>query len=47
MRFIFKTGYAQDIALAKHGGHVFWYGLLLRRCWSPRRGWWPSTGWRS
>ena len=29
MRFIFKTGYAQDIALAKHGGHVFWYGLLV------------------
>ncbi len=29
MRFIFKTSYAQDIALAKHGGHVFWYGLLL------------------
>lgn len=29
MRFIFKTDYAQDIHLAKHGGHVFWYGLLL------------------
>ncbi len=29
MRFIFKTGYAQDIALAKHGGHVFWYGALV------------------
>ena len=29
MRFIFKTTYNQDIALAKHGGHVFWYGLLL------------------
>jgi branched-chain amino acid transport system permease protein len=28
MRFIFKTSYAQDIGLAKHGGHVFWYGLL-------------------
>ena len=28
MRFIFKTSYAQDIRLAKHGGHVFWYGLL-------------------
>ena len=28
MRFIFKTDYAQDIRLAKHGGHVFWYGLL-------------------
>jgi branched-chain amino acid transport system permease protein len=29
MRFIFKTGYAQDINLAKHSGHVVWYGLLL------------------
>jgi len=29
MRFIFKTSYAQDIGLAKHGGHVFWYGLLV------------------
>ncbi len=29
MRFIFKTRYEQDIALAKHAGHVFWYGLLL------------------
>jgi branched-chain amino acid transport system permease protein len=29
VRFIFKTDYAQDIRLAKHGGHVFWYGLLL------------------
>jgi len=29
MRFIFKTDYAQDIRLARHGGHVFWYGLLL------------------
>ena len=29
MRFIFKTDYGQDINLAKHGGHVFWYGLLL------------------
>jgi branched-chain amino acid transport system permease protein len=28
MRFIFKTDYAQDIGLAKHGGHVFWYGVL-------------------
>lgn len=28
MRFIFKTSYAQDIALAKHGGHRFWYALL-------------------
>ncbi|HSV60463.1 MAG TPA: branched-chain amino acid ABC transporter permease [Variovorax sp.] len=29
MRFIFKTSYAQDIELAKHGGHRFWYGLLV------------------
>src|SRR5258706_9841067 len=29
MRFIFKTRYEQDIVLAKHGGHVFWYSLLL------------------
>ncbi|MEO6291741.1 MAG: branched-chain amino acid ABC transporter permease, partial [Burkholderiaceae bacterium] len=29
MRFIFKTSYAQDIKLAKHGGQVFWYGLLM------------------
>lgn len=29
MRFVFKTRYEQDIALAKHGGHRFWYGLLL------------------
>ncbi|CAN5340715.1 branched-chain amino acid ABC transporter permease [soil metagenome] len=29
MRFIFKTGYAQDHRLVRHGGQVFWYGLLL------------------
>ena len=29
MRFVFKTDYAQDLALARHGGHVFWYGLLV------------------
>ena len=29
MRFVFKTDYAQDIRLAKHGGHVFWYSLLM------------------
>ena len=28
MRFIFKTDYRQDIRLAKHPGHVFWYSLL-------------------
>ncbi len=29
MRFIFKTDYNQDIRLAKHGGHKFWYSLLM------------------
>ena len=29
MRFIFKTRYDQDIRLAKHGGQVFWYGVLM------------------
>ncbi|MEI7444548.1 MAG: branched-chain amino acid ABC transporter permease [Burkholderiales bacterium] len=29
MRFLFKTSYAQDIALAKHEGHRLWYGLLI------------------
>ena len=29
MRFIFKTRYDQDIDLARHGGHRFWYGLLV------------------
>jgi branched-chain amino acid transport system permease protein len=29
MRFIFKTHYEQDLALAKHGGHTFWYSLLM------------------
>ena len=29
MRFIFKTDYAQDINLAKHTGHVFWYSALI------------------
>ena len=29
MRYIFKTTYDQDIRLARHSGHVFWYGLLL------------------
>jgi branched-chain amino acid transport system permease protein len=29
MRFIFKTSYEQDIALVKHGGHRFWYALLM------------------
>ena len=29
MRFLFKTSYEADIRLAKHAGHVFWYGLLM------------------
>src|SRR3954447_10908489 len=29
MRFLFKTNYEQDLRLFKHGGQVFWYGLLL------------------
>jgi branched-chain amino acid transport system permease protein len=29
MRFVFKTRYEQDIALARHGGHRFWYSLLV------------------
>jgi len=29
MRFLFKTDYAQDLKLAKHGGHVFWYSALM------------------
>ena len=29
MRFLFKTDYGQDVALARHSGHRFWYGLLL------------------
>ncbi len=28
MRFVFKTDYGQDINLAKHAGHVFWYSAL-------------------
>jgi len=28
MRFLFKTSYEQDLRLAKHGGHIFWYSLL-------------------
>jgi branched-chain amino acid transport system permease protein len=28
MRFIFKTDYEQDLRLARHSGHVFWYSVL-------------------
>ncbi len=29
MQFLFKTRYEQDIRIVRHGGDVFWYGLLL------------------
>ena len=29
MRFEFKTDYAHDLRLARHGGHGFWYGALF------------------
>ena len=29
MRFVFKTSYEQDVALAKHEGHRLWYGALI------------------
>ncbi|MGE0316108.1 MAG: branched-chain amino acid ABC transporter permease [Lautropia sp.] len=29
MRFLFRTSYDQDIAIARHAGHRFWYGLLV------------------
>jgi branched-chain amino acid transport system permease protein len=29
MRFLFKTDYRQDVAIVKHGGQRFWFGLLL------------------
>src|SRR5437763_1209994 len=29
MRFLFKTDYGQDVNLAKHGGHLFWYSALM------------------
>jgi branched-chain amino acid transport system permease protein len=29
MRYIFKTSYEQDVRLAKHGGHTFWYSALV------------------
>jgi branched-chain amino acid transport system permease protein len=46
MRFIFKTDYAQDLKLAKHGGHVFWYGLLMPAA-AGRALLLPNTCWRS
>ena len=29
MRILFKTSYLDDIRLFRHGGNVFWYGLLV------------------
>ncbi|MFM7697111.1 MAG: branched-chain amino acid ABC transporter permease, partial [Limnohabitans sp.] len=43
MRFIFKTSYQQDIQLARHGGHVFWYGLLLLGLMTAP--WWLQEYW--
>jgi branched-chain amino acid transport system permease protein len=28
VRFLFKTSYAQDVRLFRHGGQAFWYGVL-------------------
>lgn len=36
MRFVFKTKYDQDINLAKHAGHQFWYcGLVVMLLMAP------------
>ena len=43
MRFIFKTRYEQDIVLAKHGGHRFWYGVLMLVLLAAP--WWSSEYW--
>src|SRR6201996_4626608 len=29
MRYVFRTDYRQDLALWRHRGDLFWYGLLL------------------
>ena len=29
MRYLFRTDYRQDLALWRHGGDLFWYGLLV------------------
>ena len=29
MRYLFKTDYRQDLALWRHRGDLFWYGLLV------------------
>ena len=43
MRFLFKTDYRQDLRLARHPGHVFWYGLLMA-CLLVAPGW-ASSYW--
>ena len=29
MRYLFRTSYQQDLRAWRHGGDVFWYGLLI------------------
>ncbi len=29
MRYLFKTSYRQDLTVWRHGGDLFWYGLLI------------------
>jgi branched-chain amino acid transport system permease protein len=29
MRYLFRTSYQQDLRVWRHGGDLFWYGLLL------------------
>jgi len=45
MRFIFKTDYAQDIRIVKHGGQVFWYSLLMAVMLAAP--WWAGDYWLS
>ena len=52
MRFIFKTDYAQDLRLARHEGHRFWYPMLLLAWRLGTRRWqvvlvgaWTITAW--
>jgi branched-chain amino acid transport system permease protein len=40
VRFLFKTAYDQDLRLFKHGGQVFWYGLLAAALLAAP--WWAS-----
>lgn len=45
MRFVFRTSYDQDIRLAKHGGHLFWYALLMLALLAAP--WWLPDYWLS